>query len=129
MVISKNLKEFVDTTIHKKLEEENKEIWEKKCIVFGTIRDELDAIQAKAMDKCVKILEEKGLIPEDFGYFPYRGNCGWPKPLPYRRERIGYSVERNIIQEILLKLELDEIPKNQVIDFVNNYDISKYFED
>ena len=128
MVISKNLKEFVDTTIHKKLEEANKEIWEKKHKVFDTIRDELNAIQAKAMDKCVKILEEKGLAPEDFGYFLYQGGCRWPDPLTYRRERIGYSFEHDVIQEILLKIELDEVPKNQVIDFVNNYDVSKYFE-
>jgi len=126
MVISKNLKEFVDTTIHKKVEEVNNEIWEKKKKTFDTIRDELNTIQKKAMDKCIKILEEKGLAPEDFGYFPYNEGCRWQETFPTIRAR--YSFEHDIIQEILLKLEFDEVPKNQVIDFVNNYDVSKYFE-
>ncbi|MDT3388645.1 MAG: hypothetical protein LIR46_12935 [Bacteroidota bacterium] len=126
MVISKNLKEFVSTTIHKKVEEVDKEIWEKKKKVFDTIRDELNAIQEKAMDKCIKIFEEKGLAPEDFGYFPYHEGCRWPEKFPSIRAR--YSFEHDIIQEILIKFELDEVPKNQVIDFVNNYDVSKYFE-
>lgn len=128
MVITKTLKEYVNETIRKKLEEKNQEIWKEKYDIYETIRDELEAIEAKATEKCIKIMEEKGLVPKEFGYFPYHGNVGYPSPLPhYKDHRVPHGIIYDVSQEVLLKLELDEVPKNQVIDFVNNYDVSKYF--
>lgn len=128
MVISKNLKEYVERTIHNKFSNANAEIWEKKQKIFNTIRDELNSIQAKAVDKCIKIIEEKGLTPEDFGYHSY-GDGGFPIALPYRRGlHVNHLDVQNCVQEILLKIELDEIPKNEVKDYIDNYDVSKYLE-
>lgn len=129
MVISKNLRSYVEQTINTKMREANQEMWKKKREKFDTIRDELDAIQAKAMEKCIKIIEEKGLIPEDFGYHPY-GEGGFPTPLLRNRyyDRVNYRDEQAVVQEILLKIELEEIPKKEVMDFVNNYDVSKFFK-
>ena len=129
MVISKNLKEYAERIIQDKIRKIADDDWERKTAIFNSVKDELDAIEAKALDKCIKILEEKGLEPEDFDY-RLHGECGFPRRgLNYARiNRVSYSRINNIVQEVLLKIELDEIPKNEIQSYIENYDVSKYVD-
>ena len=107
----------ITKTINRRLEEIQKE--DDK--ILQKIRPKIDKINEDARMKCRELLEKEGLDPDKYG-FSETSYC-YPV-LPLSRGRYTYCRNRNdIISDILLKIELDEIPKKEVKSYVDNYEI------
>ena len=133
MTISKNLREFVEKTVNDKLTEAELKHRDQANQIYEEIRDNLFDILREATEKCRKILISKGLNPEEFGYYndrispPSMGFVGYP-PRSSGRHGYYYKIADDVIHDILLRIELDTIPKSEIIDYVNSYDVESIYE-
>ena len=121
MVITKTIKEYVERTIGDKINkkvDEIRRIDEKK---LHKIQPQVDKINEDARLKICKLLEKEGLNPHEYGY----GETNYYPHSPILRSQCYYSPKNrfDIINSILLKIELDEIPRKEVKNFVDNYEI------
>ncbi len=122
MVITKTIREYVERVANDKINRKLDEIRQKDETILRKIQPQIDKINEDARLKCRKVLEKEGLNPDDYGYGDT--NCYSPILLPRNRGRYIHFRNRNdIIGDILLKIELDEIPKKEVKAFVDDYDI------
>jgi len=128
MVVSKTLKEHICKTVHEKVVKKCQEKGKKEREIMDKISPMINKICEEARKKGADILEKNGLDPYDYGFgeiYAATPTCYANRPpVLYRRNSsVGYQYEQEIANEIILKIELEEIPKNQIMDYVNNYEI------
>lgn len=127
MVVSKTLKEYIYKTVHEKVVKKCQEKGKKEREIMDKISPMINEICEEARKKGANILEENGLDPYDYGFGEvYATTPGYANrpPVFYRRNSsVGYRYEQEIADEIILRIELGGIPKNEIMDYVNNYEI------
>ena len=121
MNVSKNLREYIEETIHRKMEEYQTEKNRIKREKYDALLPELTRIECECLDKCRKVFTDAGLDPDEYGYGETATLFLHPQQLYFNGVR--YSKVAEIVRDITLKIELDEIPKNEVRNYINNYEI------
>ena len=128
MNISKTLREYIEETIKEKVRNKTSKLWEQRNKEFDKIRPKLDKLYEDYLYQSRKLIEEAGLNPNDYGYSEGSYATRLPQyAMPYIGPRHG-DVYKNT-QDILLRIELDEIPKKEIKNFVDNYDVTISYED
>ena len=133
MRITKVIREYAEQVIGEKYNNLVEAELTKTFDAFEKLSPQLDKIESEAHEKCRKLIASKGLVPEEFGYYKYSPRV--PRHNPYRfngrmiqrsRNRSGVYLDdnaKNIVRRCLAQIELGAIPKNDVMSFIDNYEV------
>lgn len=134
MKITKVIREYAEQVIGEKYYNLVDTELTKRADAFEKISPQLDKIESEAREKCRKLIVSKGLVPEEFGYHTYSTRVA--RPNPYRfggrmaqhsRNRSGVYLDENaksIVRRCLAQIELGTVPKSDVLDFIDNYEVT-----
>lgn len=134
MKITKVIREYAEQVIGEKYNNLVNAEFTKMSDAFEKISPQLDKIESEAREKCRKLIVSKGLVPEEFGYYKYTTSVTHPNPYRYgkrmvksSRNRSGVYLDDNaksIVRRCLAQIELGAVPKNDVLSFIDNYEVT-----
>ena len=134
MKITKVIREYAEQVIGEKYNNLVDAELIKRADAFEKLSPQLDKIESEAREKCRKIIASKGLVPEEFGYCEYSTRVARHNPYRFRghtvqrsRNRSGVYLDENaksIVRRCLAQIELGAVPKNDVMSFIDNYEVS-----
>lgn len=122
MVVSKTLREYIQETVERKLREKNQAERELEKAKFEKVRPELDKLTVEHVEKARKILTDAGMDPDQYGYSE-ANSYALNSLRPLRYVGISNKCVNDYVKDIILRIELDEIPKNCVRAYIRDYKI------
>lgn len=120
MNVSRTLREYIETTVTDKVTKKQAKIHQEKDERFKKIIPQIDKLISECLQKTYEIIEGAGLDPEEYNYAEsriYRPRI-FPYPGPKRSD-----IRKNV-NDIVLKIELEMVPKDKIMEYIDTYDVT-----